>query len=400
MKTITDCYAKQILDSRGSPTLEVTLVSGNDIATAFVPSGKSTGTYEAHELRDSDRGVLSACEIINTEIKGALIGKEPIQKEIDSLLISLDGTKNKTRLGGNSCIGVSFATAKLRALINGIPIWKDIALENGTEPKVPCFYMNMINGGVHADFALPFQEYIVVLNEDLPRTSYENGKIIFEELGKSIRGEFGEVKMGDEGGYSPRTLDIKKPFNLLAKAIKPYSKVSLAIDVAASELWKDGKYELQDKSYTEDQLYDLYETLHAEFPLRSIEDPFAEDEVDSFYKITKKFESDTLIVGDDLTVTNPERVADMIRRNAANALIIKPNQIGTLTETYETIRLARQAGWQIIVSHRSGDTPGTFIADLSVGVGAYGIKAGSPIPLERRVKYERIIEIAEKELDM
>lgn len=400
MKTITDCYAKQILDSRGSPTLEVTLVSGNDIATAFVPSGKSTGTYEAHELRDSDRGVLSACEIINTEIKGALIGKDPIQKEIDSLLINLDGTKNKTRLGGNSCIGVSFATAKLRALINGIPIWKDIALENGTEPKVPCFYMNMINGGVHADFALPFQEYIVVLNEDSPRTSYENGKMIFEELGKSIREEFGEVKMGDEGGYSPRTLDIKKPFSLLAKAIKPYSKVSLAIDVAASELWKDGKYELQDKSYTEDELYDLYETLHAEFPLRSIEDPFAEDEVDSFSKITKKFESNTLIVGDDLTVTNPERVADMIRRNAANALIIKPNQIGTLTETYETIRLARQAGWQIIVSHRSGDTLGTFIADLSIGVGAYGIKAGSPIPLERRVKYERIIEIAEKELDM
>ncbi len=398
MNVITDCFAKQVLDSRGRATLEVTLASNDTSATALVPSGKSTGIHEALELRDQDDSVLSACEKINSEIKDALLGKEPVQKNIDSLLIDLDGTKNKARLGGNSCIGVSFATAKLRATLSKVPLWKDIALENGTKPSIPRFYMNLINGGVHADFALPFQEYIVVLGEDSPRESYESGKVMFRELGKAIQEEFGDVKMGDEGGYAPRSTDLRRPFELLADVIKPYPSSFLAIDAAASELWNNGVYELQEKSYSPEELFSLYESLHETFPLKSIEDPFAEDEVKSFSRITERLGGGSLIVGDDLTVTNPQRVSNLIKEKAVNALIVKPNQIGTLTETYETIRLAREAGWKVIVSHRSGDTLGTFIADLSVGVGAYGLKAGSPIPPERRVKYERIVEIAEKEL--
>lgn len=399
METITHCSARPILDSRGSPTLEVTLCAGDAEVQASVPSGKSTGSHEAHELRDDDNGVRSACEKINTEIRGALVGKEPNQKEVDSLLCELDGTANKSRLGGNSLIGVSFATARLRAHLRGVPLWKDISEENRTHPSVPRFYMNVINGGVHANFSLPFQEYIIVIDSEHPREAYIQGKKIFDELGRSIQNEFGEVLLGDEGGYAPKIEDLMRPFEMLTQVIKPYSNTFLAIDAAASEFESSGKYNLLGQDYTPSDLLALYGKIRNLYDLRSIEDPFFEDDVESFVAITQRLGPDTLIVGDDLTVTNPLRLSTMIDAKAANALIIKPNQIGTLTETYETIRRAHDAGWKTIVSHRSGDTLGTFIADLSVGVGAYGLKAGSPLPQERRVKYERVIEIVENELN-
>lgn len=396
---ITECRAKAVLDSRGNPTLEVTLSAGELLAQTLVPSGKSTGKHEAKELRDSDnRGVSFAVERIEKIITPTIIGREVDQKKIDNLMISLDGTKDKSYLGGNSMIGISFAVAQLSALQKGIPLWKHIALDFGVEPSLPKLFMNMINGGVHADFVLPFQEYIVVIDKKSPRLAYEVGKEIFSKLGKLINSEFGKVKMGDEGGYSPDVSDIQRPFEILTNVIPDEEDTFLAVDAAASELLQNDSYILKGQSFTASELAGLYSELIKNFPLKSIEDPFAEDNTDDFTKLVAKEGNDILVVGDDLTVTNPERITTMIEKKAANAVIIKPNQIGTMTETYEAIRLARQAGWKIIVSHRSGDTMSTFISDLAVGVSAYGLKAGSPNPSERRVKYERLIEIAEKEM--
>lgn len=397
--TITGCKARSILDSRGKPTLEVILFSDDIEVSAFVPSGKSAGVHEALELRDRDGvGITTAIEKIETVIAPAIIGKTPDQKEIDTILLTLDGTENKTNLGGNSCIGISLATARLRARLNGIPTWKQIAEDTGSIPSFPRLYMNMINGGVHAGFRLPFQEYIVVIGKENPKASYEKGKEIFAKLGEMIHAEFGDVLMGDEGGYSPQVSDLKRPFEILSSLIEADSDIFLAIDAAASEFFKDGVYTLKEKTFSPDELLSFYKELVDLFPLRSIEDPFAEDEVASFTHIVSDLGDKALIVGDDLTVTNPKRVEMVIGAHAANAVIVKPNQIGTLSEVYDTVRKSREDGWKIIVSHRSGDTMGAFISDLAVGIGAYGIKAGSPIPPERRVKYERLVEIYEKEM--
>lgn len=397
---ITDCRARSVLDSRGKPTLEVTLSAGDLHVSALVPSGKSAGVHEAHELRDENgNGVTKAIQQIEHVIRPAIIGRAPQQKVIDSLMIALDGTNNKSNLGGNSCIGVSIAVCRLAAKIHGMHTWDFISQENGTKPAFPKLYMNLINGGVHAGFRLPFQEYIVVIGKDSPRESYETGKEIFDELGELIHGEFDDVVMGDEGGYSPDCRDVYRPFEILDSIVGDDNELHLAIDAAASEFFENGIYALQDMKYSNDDLLELYADLALRFPLRSIEDPFAEDEVKDFTRIVEALGDRSLIVGDDLTVTNPRRLSRMITEKAGNALIIKPNQIGTLSEVYETVKLARDNDWKIIVSHRSGDTMGTFISDLAVGLGAYGIKAGSPVPPERKVKYERLIEIYENEME-
>ncbi|MEK7062857.1 MAG: enolase C-terminal domain-like protein, partial [Patescibacteria group bacterium] len=247
-------------------------------------------------------------------------------------------------------------------------------------------------------FRLPFQEYMVVMEQENPRTAYEQGKNIFGRLGQLIKNEFSRVEMGDEGGFSPNINALKRPFEILNEVIAEEPNVFLAIDAAASQLFKNNKYELKNQSYNTEELANLYAELISQFSLKSIEDPFAEDMISDFSSLVEKISKEILIVGDDLTVTNPARIQEMIDKKAANAIIIKPNQVGTLTETYEAVRLARDAGWKVIVSHRSGDTLDAFIADLAVGSGAYGIKAGSPIPPERRVKYARLIEIYEKEM--
>ena len=400
MNPIASIIAREIKDSRGKPTLEVILSSSEHIARAAVPSGKSAGSHEAVKLP-----VAEALKIIEMIVAPALVGQPSVQEKIDQILLEIDGTENKSKLGGNVMIGVSMAAARLAAAEKGIPLWRLISEENNTTPSFPALFMNLINGGVHADFRLPFQEYIVVLTGPSPRRAYESGVAIFAKLGELIKIKYGtvppgrdKVPMGDEGGYSPQMTRMEEPFELLNQVCVGAENTFLAIDAAASEFYQDGVYNLSGLNYTSKKLSELYQNLVRQFPLKSIEDPFFEDEPESFKKLTEALGQNILIVGDDLTVTNPKRIGNFIKNQTVNAVIIKPNQIGTLTETYEAVRLAHKAGWKCIVSHRSGDTPDSFIADLAVGLGAYGLKAGSPLRPERKAKYDRLIEINEREM--
>lgn len=254
----------------------------------------------------------------------------------------------------------------------------------------------MLNGGAHASFRLPFQEYIVAVGAAGPMESYAKANAIFERLGTLIKERYGDVPMGDEGGYSPALKGIETPFALLSEAMGAEAMAFLAIDAAASEFFHDGKYILDGAPHSSDELFYVYENLVKKFHLKSIEDPFNEIDFPAFHRITTELGAHALIIGDDLTVTNPSITKEMIDEGRANAMIIKPNQVGTLSEVFATVRLARTAGWKLVASHRSGETEDGFIADLAVGIGAYGLKAGAPTQKERRVKYERLIEI-EKE---
>ena len=401
MDPITSLSAQEIKDSRGTPTIEVVLSTAQHTARAAVPSGESAGSHEAVELRDADgRGVNRALAVIETVVTPAIIGQSPEQKKIDEILRQLDGTSNKSKLGGNVTIGVSMAAARLAALEKNLPLWRLISEENQTKPVVPALFMNLINGGVHGNgnFHLPFQEYMLVLTAADPRRAYETGAKIFAALGESVRAAYGECPLGDEGGYSPPVATIDEPFQLLERARGGAAETFLAIDAAASEFYQNGRYTLFNKTYTGDDLLFLYKELVKKFPLRSIEDPFFEDDAAEFKLLNDELPEQILIVGDDLTVTNPRRLENFVKDKTLNAVIIKPNQVGTLTETYEAVKLAHKAGWKCIVSHRSGDTLDDFIADLAVGLGVYGLKAGSPLQPERKAKYDRLIEIYEKEM--
>lgn len=397
MAVITAVEGSILPDSRGVPTLEVTVHAGSASGTCRVPSGKSRGEHEAHELRDPDGGVTEAHALLVGEIADALRGMPLEQQHIDEALIALDGTSDKSRLGGNTTIGVSEAVARAIAEVRGVPLWRSIADALNSEPTFPKLYMNIINGGVHADFRLPFQEYMVVLDGE-PGETYALGQELFAKLGETIHTRFGAVPLGDEGGYAPECRTIDEPFELLTELIAGSSRVTLAIDAAASELWTGSVYTLGTEARTTEALTALYTRLVHTFPLRSIEDPFEQNDVTAFSQLTTSLGDVALIVGDDLTVTNPSRIKDCIAQHAASALIIKPNQIGTVSETYAVLQSARAAGWKHIVSHRSGDTMDSFVADLAVGSGAYGLKAGSPHPPERKVKYERLVEIAQREM--
>jgi len=394
---ITQCVAKEILDSRGVPTLEVEMSSDKFSAHASVPSGKSTGSEEALELRDADgRGVTDAISNVNNIIAKEITGSDVEPNSIDKVLLDLDGADNKNNIGANAMLGVSIAVTKLAALVEDVPVWKFIAQNNGADARLPRLFMNVINGGAHADFRLPFQEYMIVVDDELVSVSYDKSLHVIKALGEKLREEFGEVPIGDEGGYSPLFKKIEEPFELLDSLI-PDIGAFIAIDAAASEFYKDDKYELLNERYSQKELLSIYKDLIDRFDLRSIEDPFDESDVDNFVEITKGNTSGVLIVGDDLTVTNPSIITEMVEKKAANAVIIKPNQIGTLSEVYEAATIAHGSGWKTIASHRSGETMDSFIADLAVGIGAYGIKAGSPSQKERKVKYDRLLEI-EKEI--
>lgn len=387
MSSITRLEATEILDSRGKPTLEIKLWAGDLLGFSQVPAGKSTGIHEAAELRDDTGSVRPALEVIEKIIKPAIIGQR-VNQDIDKLLLELDGTENKQKLGGNTLIGLSMAVARLAAKVEKIELWEYLARLAESTPKLPKLFMNVINGGVHADFRLPFQEYMVVVE------SYEQGKNLFEKLKEKVMARYGrEIPYGDEGGLSPEIINLEEPFQILTELIAGEDGVNLAIDAAASEFWQDGAYTLKDQVFSAAELNDFYLELTEKYPLRSIEDPFAEDEVESFQNLTRQAGKKFLVVGDDLTVTNPKRLKIMVEAKAATALIIKPNQVGTISETIETAKLARENDWEIIVSHRSGDTLDDFITDLAYGLGAYGLKAGSPEPPERRAKYERLEEI-------
>lgn len=390
---IKSVSAAQILDTRKRPTIEVTLIAGENVAHASVPSGKSTGSHEALELRDADGGVQTAIKNIEGEIAALLTSREwGLPDEIDKALIALDGTLNKSRLGANAILGISIAAQRLFAQEAGVPLWKAIETRGGFAAAAPRLYLNYMNGGVHADFHLPFQEYLLVV-EGKTSEAFGAAQDLFAELATKL--EPG-VPMGDEGGYSPTFTELERPFEILADLIAGYANASIAIDAAASEFYHDDHYHLLGKDYSPAELVSIYKNISARFPMHSIEDPFYEDALTDFAALTTTIGEKVIIVGDDLTVTNPVRIEAARVTNAINAVLIKPNQIGSVKEAIEAVQMTYANGWAAIASHRSGETDDTFIADFAYGVGAHGIKAGGLGQKERREKYERLLEI-EKE---
>lgn len=408
MKNITQIKAREILDSRGNPTLEVTAWSDAVSAGFAVPSGASTGAHEALEKRDGDKnrfrglGVLKAVENVNQKIAPVLIGTDPAdQKKIDAVLLQLDGTANKSNLGGNTTIGVSIACAKLAARINNTEVFEHLRTLADIKPSrpVPLLYMNLVNGGKHARSQLAFQEYHVVpLSEDIGE-SLEIGTKIQNDLERKLIDDLGpaSANYGDEGGFVPATDMVKKPLDFLLRILeenKLLNKVKLALDVAASSFYSQGRYDFDGKKHFPDELLDFYNTLANSFPMLSIEDPFYEEDYGRFAQLSAQHQ--VKVVGDDLTVTAPARLKEAIAKKSIDAIIIKPNQIGTLTETLEAMRLARENNIECIVSHRSGETHDDFIADLAYAFGVFGLKAGAPHGGERVVKYNRLLKITEK----
>ena len=406
MTKIKNIKAREILDSRGNPTVEVDVLLENDIkATASVPSGASTGQREALELRDGDnrymgKGVLKAVNNVNNIIAPALLGKEANnQKEIDQLMIELDGTETKSKLGANAILGVSMATLKAAALDNGLPLYKYIG--NGT--MLPKPMMNILNGGVHADNVLDFQEFMIIPEALDIKTRVRIGSEVFHNLKKVLKEEGYNTNVGDEGGFAPNFNSNTEALEAIIKAIKlagyiPGKDVNLALDVAASEFYKDGYYELkgENKTLKTDELILYYEELINKYPIVSIEDPVDENDWDGFRKITEKLGDKIQLVGDDLFVTNKKYLQKGIDLKAGNAILIKVNQIGTITETLETIELSKINGYKTIISHRSGETEDTTIADLAVGLNLGQIKTGSLSRTDRVCKYNRLIRIEEE----
>jgi len=402
---ITKCQAYKIKDSRGDDTLEVEICAGEFSAKASVPAGKSTGTREAMAL-SADEAVKNVNEVIAPEI----IGKKVSVTEIDKFLLELDGTENKSKLGANAILGVSIANIKLSAKVAGEPLWKHIQSLGGSTSKdsgdnlnrFPRLFSNVLNGGVHAGFRLPFQEYMFVLGNGLNVAGpVEQLRVLTEQLRSKLEDLKKEVKIGDEGGFSFVSEEIEEPFKILSDL---HDK--LAIDVAGGEFFEDGKYNVLGQQYSSDELLKIYENLVKKFPLVSIEDPFSENDFTGFISFVKNLKTPMfealgrkiLVVGDDLTTTNPKMIKKVIDEKMVNAVLIKPNQIGTVSETLEAIKLTHEAGFKTIISHRSGETMDSFIADLTIGVSAYGIKTGALSQPERVAKYERLIEI-EREMN-
>lgn len=404
MNKIEKVFAEEIRDSRGNPTLKVTVTADGKSASFAVPSGASTGAHEAHELRDVDgKGVQTAIEKVNNVIAPALIGQDiSNQKEIDRIMIELDGTPNKTNLGGNSMIGVSIAIAKTAAKVAGIETYEHLRTLAEIKPSrhIPHLYLNLINGGKHAKNDLAFQEYHVVTETENVEEAVDIGVKLQDSLERFFREDLGEdsLVLGDEGGYAPKMTTIKEPLEYLQKAIVENNfegKVRLALDVASTSFYEGGMYKVDGKDISKEELLATYISLINEFKILSIEDPFEEEDFGSFTKL-KESTNDFIVVGDDLTVTNKVLVKEAIEKNSIGGMIIKPNQIGTLTETLETMALAREHGVELIISHRSGETDDDFIADLAYAFSCYGLKSGSPIKSERMVKYQRLIEIAKQ----
>ncbi len=404
---ITWVKAYQVLDSRGNPTVEVVVAVDNNGETFFgnfmVPSGASTGTHEALELRDKGKayhgkGVMKAVDNVNNIIAPRLIGMNPLdQVGIDMMMLELDGTPQKSKLGANAILGVSVAVAKASANALNIPLYRYIGGIGAQVLPVPM--LNVINGGVHADNALDFQEFMIVpagfqkFSEAI-RASSE----IYHTLKKLLKDKGYSVNVGDEGGFAPDLKSQDEAVELLLEAIertgyKPGEQVFLALDTAASEFYKDGRYIVEGKALDPEGLIRYYERWIESYPIISIEDPFAEDDWNSWVEFCKEFSDKVQIVGDDLYVTNPSRLERGIELNASNAILIKLNQIGTLTETLQTIDLARSNGMNYIISHRSGETEDTTIAHLAIATGSGLIKTGAPCRSERTAKYNELLRI-------
>jgi enolase len=409
MSTIVAVWAREILDSRGNPTIEVEVVlESGATGRAAVPSGASTGTREALELRDGDedryggKGVQVAVANVREEIAEALVGQDALrQVAIDNLLIDLDGTDNKERLGANAMLGVSMAVARAASNLLGIPLYQYLGGVNSKVLPVPL--MNIINGGEHAPNNLDIQEFMIVpLGAETFAEALRMGSETFHALKKILAADGHNTAVGDEGGFAPNLNSHAEAFEYIIKAIekagyRPGHDIALAIDAAASEFYKDGKYVLkgEGKEFTADELTAFYVDLCDRFPLISIEDGLAEGDWEGWERHTETLGERIQIVGDDVFVTNPDILAEGIERGVCNSILIKLNQIGTVTETLDTIELAKQAGYTTVVSHRSGETSDHFIADLAVGLNTGQIKSGSLCRSDRLAKYNQLLRIEE-----
>ena len=399
---ITNLYAREILDSRGNPTVECELTTENFTVRASVPSGASTGTNEALELRDGDsryhgKGVTKAVNNVNTIIKNALIGKELNQKVLDNLLLELDGTKNKTNLGANAILSVSLCIMKAIAKSQNKDIYE---LFDGPY-TMPYPMMNIINGGVHATSSLEIQEFMIVPNQSTFKERLRCGAEVFQTLKSILKQNGFSTSVGDEGGFAPTFKTIEEVLDYIMLAIKesgyvPGKDVNLALDAAASEFYKDGKYTINKKELTKEELINYYIKLTETYPIISIEDAFSEDDIDSIKKLTELIGNKIMLVGDDYFVTNIEYLQKGITEKYNNAILLKANQIGTITEMLETIKLAKNSGFKTIISHRSGETEDTFISQMAVGLNLGYIKTGSLCRGERIAKYNELLRIEEK----
>lgn len=411
--SISSITARQILDSRGNPTVEADVVLRNGIlGRAAVPSGASTGAGEALELRDGDndwggKSVYQAVRNVNEIIAPALAGKDASdQTTLDSIMLTLDGTDNKSKLGANAILSVSLAAAKAAASAKKQPLWRHIADMTGKSPSLPLPMMNVMNGGAHAAFATDIQEFMIICKGAKTfEETLKMGTEIFHALAKILKNHGYPTTVGDEGGYAPRVHNgNREPLTLLSEAITSTgytlgSDVVFAMDAASSEFYQDGRYELkcEGKSLSSEEMIDWLEALVNEFPIVSIEDGLAENDWSGWRQLRERIGDRIQLVGDDLLVTNTKLVQKAIDEHAANALLVKPNQIGSLTETIQAVSMAQDAGWKTVMSHRSGETEDTTISHLAVGLGCGQIKTGSLSRTDRIAKYNELLRIAESD---
>jgi enolase 1/2/3 len=408
MSTIKQVHARQILDSRGNPTVEVDVsLSSGARGRAAVPSGASTGTREALELRDGEapfggKGVTHAVGHVNSQIARALSGCDATdQRALDETLIALDGTEGKARLGANALLGVSMAAARAAAADAGEPLWRYLGGADADLLPVPM--MNVLNGGVHADNPVDFQEYMIApVGADSFAQALRFGAEVYHKLQRNLKARGLSTAVGDEGGFAPVVHSNEAPIELLVTSIygagyAPGADVAICLDPAASELFTDGRYDLgaEGRSLSSDEMADYWATIVETYPVISLEDGMAETDWDGWAKLTERLGSRIQLVGDDVFVTNPAILREGIQRGVANSVLIKLNQIGTLTETLDTIAMATAAGYRAVISHRSGETEDTFIADLSVATGVGQIKTGAPARSERVAKYNELLRIEE-----
>jgi enolase len=407
MSSIVDVVAREILDSRGNPTVEAdVLLESGVMGRAAVPSGASTGSREAIELRDGDRsrygakGVLKAVEFVNTEISEAIVGLDASEQSfIDKTLIDLDGTENKSRLGANAVLAVSMANAKAAAEESGLPLYRYFGGSGAMRMPVPM--MNVVNGGAHANNNLDFQELMIVpVGQQTFREALRCGAEVFQQLKRLVDAKGMSTSVGDEGGFAPDLPSHAAAIELVLEAIgkagyNAGQDVVLALDCAASEFYKDGRYTLEDKNLNSNDLIAYLAELVGRYPIVSIEDGMAEGDWEGWKALTAKLGRKIQLVGDDLFVTNTKILREGVRQGAANAILIKVNQIGTLTETFAAIELAKRSGYGTVISHRSGETEDTTIADIAVGTNALQIKTGSLSRSDRVAKYNQLLRIEE-----
>lgn len=412
MPFITDVYAREILDSRGNPTVEVevTLEDGT-MARAAVPSGASTGAFEAYELRDGDedrylgKGVEKAVQGIADEISPALeLFDATDQRELDAELIELDGTPNKARLGANAILGVSLATAKAAAESMDISLFRYVGGVNAHILPVPM--MNIINGGAHADSGVDVQEFMILpIGAETFREALQWGAEVYHQLKKTIKAKGLSTGLGDEGGFAPHVDSTREALDLIKEAIGETRfhfgrDIVLCLDVASTEFFEDGVYKFEGKELSAAEMTDFYEQLINDYPIVTIEDPLAEEDWDAYVELTDRIGDRVQLVGDDLFVTNPERLAKGLELGVANSILVKVNQIGTLTETLDAVALAQRNGYTAVLSHRSGETEDTTIAHLAVATNCGQIKTGAPARTDRVAKYNELLRIEEELGDM